>query len=210
MRHVKMLFGVLLALLVAGLATSAAAFAEEGVLPRPTNPVPITSGTGIFQSKGGLEVKGKTDEGELKFKTDNSGTFVIHFLKTTGPLGVSCKGLASTDEAGEITTQGSFTINKLTSGESAPGGTVVSPEETHFTCGSILDLVRGRVVGKISVSGTSGKIVLKQSKGVNELTSDSSESGIFLETSTAGGKFEQSGEETEETATYESATELMA
>ena len=68
--------------------------------------------------------------------------------------------------------------------------------------------MRGRLVGRIKVEGGVGTMTFVQTGGVNELTSDESESGIILETSTGGGKFEQSGLEMTETGGI--AGELMS
>jgi hypothetical protein len=217
MRSVKALFALFVAVVAAGLALSATASAAEiGVLPASS--FTVTSGAGKFVSKNGLTLSASTDKGSGEFAEgkDNLGTFKVTFEKVKGP--VACVATGLSDTSGNVSVSGTFHVG-LSLGESPSDVPVIAffINEVHLTCGGVLTFVRGCAIGKIdTLKGKETVILLHQKEGVNEFTDFSLELGAtapmfscILETSTGGGAFQQSGEETEESTTFSSEVEVM-
>jgi hypothetical protein len=203
MQRVKVLFGLLVALMAVGFATSAVASAAEfGALPVVKFSSTIAASS--FQSKNGLQLKSAKGKASGEFTNDTNGKFDALFEEVTGPLGCTATSLDSTEGSGSILVHGTFVVVFLLTGAV---GIAFKIEPVHEECAGVLSLITGCAVGTTTTAKSKvSTVTLKQTKGVNEFTDYSLTLGgamveCILLTSTAGGKAEQSGQQSTQTNT---------
>jgi hypothetical protein len=212
MRRFKMSGAVLLAALVVTALGAITASSASAALPEFLGKTTFTStsGAGTLEEGGSPAIvcKDDTDKGEITGA--KTATVSIDFLSCTvfGIVGAHSLG----DAEGIILTSGTATLCYLNKTNKEVGAAIkISPLHIEVS-GKLLE-VTGTVIGKVepvNSSSTTGKIVLKQSKGVQEFTKCEGGAEEVLKTSENEGTAKQSGEQTTDEETYKEKVEVMA
>lgn len=218
----------LVAMLAFSAMAAASASGAEPEVKAAKFPVPFTStsGKGTLETKGGSKVtcESDTNKGEILDKAGNSKVTVTFKKCTTKVLGITVSCTSSGQETGTIVTKPLKDRIRYINHTTKEVGDVLSPETgellAEFTCAGVTIKVRGSVIGKIPAGKfeepeSSGSLEFKQSGGVqNPREYEEEVGGVFkkvvahLETSTGGGAFEESGEETTDTITFAEAIQI--
>lgn len=174
-----------------------------------------TSGAGTLQTVGGSTVTCTSDKATGKLLNATEDEAEVTFSGCKGPLSAACT--TSGQASGVILTKQlkSELVNLVGGGV----GVLLTPKEAgglfaEFSCLGVVIKVRGSVVGVVTPvdsEQTTGTLTFSQSGG-HQLPSEYELAGVLhsskLETSVGGGAFEESGEGTTESLTFEQPVEV--
>jgi hypothetical protein len=207
-KRIKLLGIAIIAMLSLTAITAATASAEKqpNILPTGNGATPLTftskSGTSLF-GNGLLKLTSPKSEGSGAGNAEKLGTFDILFLGVKDALGRTCTGLSDKVE-GSVLATGTFHIRDYKLGAELRVAQIALLREVHFTCGTLLVVVRGCVAGDLTPKEGLTKILtvtLKKEANDNTIIKvlneeNTAEENCELTSSTDEKPFELSSEET--------------
>jgi hypothetical protein len=219
-KRIKLLGIAIIAMLSLTAITAATASAEKqpNILPAGTGAAPLTfnssGGTSIF-GNGLLKLTSPKSTGSGAGNEEKLGTFDILFEGVKDALGRTCTGLfnSSTKEGdlteGSVLAKGTFHIRDYKLGAELRVTQIALLREVHFSCGTLLVVVRGCVAGDLTPKEGLTKeltVTLKKEGADNTIIkvlneANTAEENCELSSSTDEKAFELSSEETTQTLT---------
>jgi len=231
MRRIGMIGLVVLSVLGLSAVTSGTASAatcgEAGTLPCFVGPYPkpftSTSGKGKLETVGKKTVTCEADTNDGEITGEKTDTVLVDFTGCKSS-GVSCN--TPKDNPGEILTVLLASTLGYINKAAKTVGILLAPKEgtffVEFECtGFAKSKVTGSVIGELKpptgknfnediLASEAYSLVFKQTLGVQAITKFEGGEEEFLKSSLNGGTAEQAGEETTDSITFSTLTEVKA